>query len=300
MKQRYFFILLLCSAKLAAQTPVEVSYQTYPITVLIDFESPGDSQYVLHDTAATPLQLWQVGHPQKTTFANAIGGQRAVVTDTLNTYPINSHASVTFKVINYLPCIATLIQFNCQLNTTPLQDGGMIEISHNNGSTWYNVCNDPFLMSGAPYTTTDTVAALGQPGFSGNVSNVVSLVYNAVNYSTADTFLVRMAFASDSTAEALDGWMVDDLFAYAECEGVPEYVTALPLDFGPNPTTGKIFLRSSAADKFDVEVRDQLGRLIVRETSTGMLDFSALPSGCYFLHVRSGNQIARKTLAIAH
>lgn len=305
MKHVYFFFLLLLSVKLGAQTPIEVTadyFLPYPMATMVQFETPGDSTYILRDTTAVPQQLWQIGNPQKTVFTAPISGYGSLVTDTVNTYPVGAHAAITVKVINYEPCWGTTIQFAHRMNTTTGQDGGTIAISHDNGISWYTIFNDPYLQPPALYTTADTVAALGEPGFSGNINDVFALWFDPIYqmFTGNDTFLIRLTFASDSTAEALDGWMLDELNVSAICEGVHEYNLPLPLDFGPNPTNGKIFLRSPVAEKFDVEVHDSFGRLVFREAATASPDLSALPDGCYFLQARNGEQVARKKLIVLH
>jgi hypothetical protein len=307
MKHFYFFILLIASAKLSAQTPIEVNWfsMTYPSQLGFDFDATGGDNYIAVDAQQTG-NLWQIGHVQKTTFTST---GRALVTDTLNSYPAGNTSSFTIKIINYQAYMCTIVGFSYSVQSSAGLDGGTIELSHNNGASWVNLVADNTVinnincgMGNLPYTINDTVAALGKPGVSGNVGNGMSYITIMPQMMTLnnDTILMRFTFASDSSAESSDGWMLDDFTVEALGEGVVEHSTALALDLHPNPTNGKIFLHSSAVDQFDVEVHDCFGRLVMREKAATSLDLSALPNGCYFLQAENGDQIARRKLIVQH
>jgi hypothetical protein len=278
-----------------AQTPIEVNWlsQGYPATVYYGFEQPGDSVYeaINHSQIGN---IWQIGHPQKTTFSAAIYGQNSLVTDTINTYPVNNVSSFQMKIINYGAYLCTYVQFLHRYQTTAGQDGGTIEVSHDNGLTWQNLITDSMYIydfncgfSNPPYTINDTVAALGKPGFSGNSNGNQYVSFNFMprnNFSMQnDTIDLRFTFASDGVNENMDGWMIDDMQVGAIGEGIQNNSTNSQLSFFPNPSSGIFEIRGgSPMEEKLFSVYDISGKKVFsQEIKNEKIDLTFLPNGIY-------------------
>ena len=67
------------------------------------FESPNDTfndKFII-DTVNYPNNVWQIGKPQKTVFDSAYSYPNAIVTDTLNPYPVNDTSVFMIKVVSH-------------------------------------------------------------------------------------------------------------------------------------------------------------------------------------------------------
>ena len=61
----------------------------------IDFDSPNSqNNHIIIDTISNPDNIWQIGVPSKTIFDSAYSLTHAIVTDTLNAYPVNDTSSL--------------------------------------------------------------------------------------------------------------------------------------------------------------------------------------------------------------
>lgn len=312
MKKHLLFLFAIFTfVVVSAQTPVEVNWlsQSYPANVYFGFEQPGDQNYIALDTASG--NIWQIGHPQKTNFTSAIWGQNSLVTDTINAYPVNNVSSFTIRIINYNAYLCTYFQFEHKYLTTAGQDGGTIEVSHDQGITWKNLIEDSFYIydyncgnGPTPYAINDTVAALGKPGFSGNSSGVLTHNFSfmpLVNFSFQnDTIDLRFTFASDNTAENLDGWMIDEINVGAVGEGIPENAEVQSFVLFPNPSAG-VFHVNDLKQAESITVYDARGNKVTSPVMNGnQLDLSFLPGGIYEVIVNTGKNITAGTVIINH
>ena len=64
--------------------------------VLNDFESPTDIPIEIDSLNAS--NIWQIGEPSKTLFSSARSNPNALVTDTLNNYPVNDSSSFIVRI----------------------------------------------------------------------------------------------------------------------------------------------------------------------------------------------------------
>ena len=88
--------------------------------------------------------IWQIGTPQKTFFGNSYSVPYSIMTDTLNSYPINTFSTFTFEYndTNFWYTIPDAsIGFWHKYEMDSLKDGGYVEISLDSGMTWTNVAN---------------------------------------------------------------------------------------------------------------------------------------------------------------
>ncbi|MFI5135825.1 MAG: hypothetical protein ACHQD9_08235 [Chitinophagales bacterium] len=72
----------------------EIYAQGVPLDENITFETP-DSLLKIDTTAGN---IWEIGRPHKIFFDSAYSLPNAIVTDTLNPYPINNFSTFTIKI----------------------------------------------------------------------------------------------------------------------------------------------------------------------------------------------------------
>ncbi len=315
-------LLLLCFTLLnlvSYSTTVESNDTT--VVELINFTS--ESVYFRQGTPTT--NIWQIGSPAKTNFTTALSAPNAIVTDTLNSYPVNnlSYFDLVFDFQNYdvpnhyeWPNLG--IGFYYKIQTPEHKDGGFITVSYDSGQSWYNIIQDTsgtFMFSPAflyfpnynLYTQNDTLAN-GEPGFSGeNPEWTYTEFYWVMDQVTksaslGENLIVRFNFYSDSIAENMDGWMIDDLriFYNHDFGSVHELLPDNSVSVYPNPSNGIIHVKlNNFKAPLNYSIFDVLGTCI----QTGRFDLpdskAAIENkGVYFIRVEDGIQTITQKIII--
>jgi len=87
--------------------------------------------------------IWQVGKLYKDFLDSTLSGKHGIVTDTLNSYPVN--IDDYFDIV--LPVMDSawgegILSFYHKYQTDSLFDGGFIEVSYDYGMNWNNLIFD--------------------------------------------------------------------------------------------------------------------------------------------------------------
>jgi hypothetical protein len=286
-----------------------------PVTV-ISFEEPTSYVTIL------PLQnnIWQIGAPHKIFFDAAYSLPNAIVTDTMNDYPLNNFSSFEliagqFNVSGYPWNL--FIDFRHKFDSDTLHDGGYITISWDNGVTWTNIIDDtlspwgfnphnympPFgnknLYSNTAYLVN------GQQGWSGNSGNWIHTSLGWWDMPTKktggfpDTVRLRFNFISDNIPHNREGWMIDQIKLYSidVGSGIREYMKGKPNSwFSPNPiTTTATFTLNRTYLDVHYELMDARG-LLISKSDRGTCDKftfnrSNLTPGIYFMRLFLNDQV---------
>jgi len=222
--------------------------------------------------------IWQIGTPSKTIFNSAYSTPLALVTDTLNNYPVNNGSSFSFTIYTD---DATTISFWHQINCDSLSDGGVVEYSTDGGTAWNNILTSPFTLTNF-YSNSSTISSnSNKPGFTGTSGWVHSTIYGyALNFVK-----FKFTFTSDSMNTNKDGWMIDDFFVNCLGTGIKEIGANSPFHIFPNPTSDYISISSdNTAKLFLVTVKNILGQNILTTDKT-TIDLSHLDRGIYFVQL---------------
>ncbi len=238
-----FLFLTILSNETIAQS-IEISFDTI-------------SQFVIIDTAAN--NTWQRGITEKCFFGNYWSDHKSMVTDTLNAYPSNNLSTFIFKFPFFVgDVLGFYLGIDMRLDADSLRDGGYVEYSIDNGSTWYNLRE----ISSNPNLFTDTLlggiyGATGiryfDPCFSG--------YYCMTEGSGYPEF--KFVFKSDSSDNHRCGWAIRSLYAsIAICEGIEEINTNYHFaSVFPNPVVNTSLLQINNENKkiISVEFFNSLG-----------------------------------------
>lgn len=112
----------------------------------ITFDNNYGLNHLAIDTVSNPNNIWQIGTPQKNLFANAASLPSAIVTDTLNPFPINDTSIFIIKnqalEEGFLQPQLVILSGKYYVNSDSLTDYGKIEFSPDNGLTWIDLLND--------------------------------------------------------------------------------------------------------------------------------------------------------------
>ena len=272
-----FFMLIFCIASFSVQA------QTWGTSNILTFDS-GDVFYptlISIDTTHYHRNIWQVGKPDKTVFTSAYSAPNAIITDTLNPYPVNDTSVFIAKIPGYYmdPTISPIhvFSFEYQLDI----DSGSIarvEISEDSGAHWENIVDT---------LPTHYYWPILIPDLSHSTSGWTALTLNRDWSPASDTILFRFTFISDSTFANKDGWIIDNIFCFYQWEGIPQVQNNNLITIGPNPSGGDVYIHTigQAARGGSVVIDNMLGEEVYKAGTLppgGHIHLS-LPGGIYFL-----------------
>ena len=277
-------LLFLFNITISISQAQSIKYQgdTIGIWHVINFDTTFN--YIQLDTS-TP-NIWQVGVPQKNYFNTAYSASKAIVTDTVNYYPVSNHSYFDLYVGNFnyngFYPYDIFIDFRHKYDTDTLKDGGYITVSWDKGLTWMNVIKDSVYNWGISpgtnwfnesvnlYSISDTLYN-GEYGFSGNSNGWVhtSMTWHLIPVKDnfpPDTMIVRFNFISDAINQPREGWMIDNirLFSVDLGGGVHEILNSNNCaTVAPNPFTSNTEISfNKNYDLIQLEVYDMQGKLI--------------------------------------
>ena len=288
---------------LFAQLPISWCNSLYHIYHGFNFDFntiPDSSIYYIQIDTNQLNNIWQTGTVNKPYFSSGSLGPRALVTDTVHPYPVNNISSFTFSVIN-CPGLniggayrAMTIQFNFSINSDSLQDGGTVEVSHNNGLTWTNAILDTSNILGLYnfYSNNDLIKSLGKPGFSGTYKNAyASIIFKPRYPPNIDTVSFKFTFGSDSIQTNKDGWMVSDIYTKPEYEGINEKYKNDLISIFPNPAQSEIFIKINypISTKSSLQLENIVGQNVQDlNINKESIKFNNLLPGIYFVKYHDG------------
>lgn len=252
-----------------------------------------------------PNNIWQIGKPQKVLFDSAYTKPNAIVTDSVNNYPINNTSSFVVKILpgsgNWSPNWPgpfPFIGFTHKYNTDTILDGGHLEYSVDAGINWLPVQNyqenwgPPTLGSSDPY-------------FSGTFNQwrqTFVYFFNAENAytGTIDSILIKFVFTSDGINTNKEGWMIDNIvYGTFIGEGVEEFNDSNSFNIYPNPNTGKfnlIMKNKQGIINNEINIYNILGEKVYynpkfNEQTSSEIDLSSFQKGIYFIKIHTGAKI---------
>jgi hypothetical protein len=279
---------------LQAQDTIKVDFAGTPNPSFhyFNFEDNSSNNYFYADSTQAN-NLWEIGDPIKTNFTSGISSYRALVTDTVNPYPINNTSSLYMNL--YHSGLGWLeIMFWYKIDSDTITDGGTIEFSFDNGLSWYNITEthpDPQIWWSANFSTgmnlTDTITSLGEPGISGTSDwepGYVNIFNSVAGCCDPWTMKVRFSFASDNTMNnPKDGWILDNFSISAMMEGINNLNTSENISLFPNPSSNYISFEN-ISESTTITLFNAAGEktmeTLVKENAT--IDVSRLTPGIYF------------------
>jgi len=256
---------------------------------LITFDS-GDNLYpvAIDIDANYHHNIWQIGTPDKTEFTSAYSFPNAIVTDTLNPYPVNDTSVFYLKIPSHLAYI-TYLSFYYELD---IDSGAIarIDISEDNGGHWVNYMDSlPSCFTynnGSPVNLSVSTVGWQYVGLYGNL-------YCAD--IPADTFLFRFTFISDDIPSTKDGWMIDNINIQLWCDSyTPNIKNKTPgptFSVFPNPAYDNLTITYTDIIT-QLTITNLLGQTVYCQSPNAnsqlaQIDVSSLPAGVYFVRVNN-------------
>lgn len=302
-----FFALVLISIQ---------SYSQFIDSLFLDtitFEEP--YEFLSIDTSEQ--NIWQIGEPNKMFFDSAYSSNLAIVTDTINYYPINNNSFFDIKISEAnFPSYGWLVflEFTHKYDTDSLMDGGYISVSYDYGISWTNIINDeswnysiipfPGEYSGMNLYSENDVLFNGESGFSGNSGDWITTEFGwhiepesppEFTNMLEDTTIIRFNFISDSINTNKEGWLIDHirLISYGLMGSVDD-LKKMNFEIFPNPVYDKFQLTFSENIQLQsFRIYSVNGELLLKQkassTEIQFIDVSHLQSGMYLLEVISSD-----------
>ena len=261
----------------------------------IDFDDTTGYSHLTIDSAGHPGNTWQIGMPQKPIFNVGYLSFKAIVTDTLNPYPVNDTSY--FTVNNpagqgWDSHDAVDLYGYYWVDSDSLTDYGTMEISLDNGGSWINLLHDPVYASHINWGSPVPVLT-GQSGVWQFFYVTVSGLKVTFDLHTNDPVLWRFDFVSDGIDNGRDGLMYDDLHFDDNVENIPEYERHDLITIYPNPVSNELHIqKANASGTAKIQVYNSAGKMVM-ENSTfngNKIDVHRLQNGIYLLRYSSGNQ----------
>ncbi|MEO6167484.1 MAG: T9SS type A sorting domain-containing protein [Chitinophagales bacterium] len=291
---------------------IQVNAQNPLVVAECDFDGVINNCVFSFDTAQQ--NIWQIGTPQKPFFGNAFSAPRAIQTDTINSYPANSHSVFILKFTNNIGYLVdwnrTELSFWHKYQTSALNDYGSISFSIDNGISWIAMI-DTYGIQGTngyvyaffywdPPLLQTPVSSLQANLVSGISTDWVFSTYSWYWYFsveterdnfTPDTILVRFNFDSDATYDGYDGWIIDNIKVKKEFyTGItnPENISD-ELNLYPNPAADNLNFALTGNETSQVQQLINLRGEIVKEyhfnSKQGHIILHDIPKGNYLFKV---------------
>lgn len=271
---------------------IAITAQTFCSFGMINFDFENNyCENLQIDTTTYPFNSWQIGKPQKSNFNSALSPQNAIVTDTVNTYPVNDTSVFYFVATaewGYVAGAAASIGGNYWVDSDSLNDYGTIEVSPDNGNTWIDIVNPGIYSSSINWATPIPVLTGKSNGWVLFVAGLSSLG-PLFNVQFGDTIRYRFTFISDSIPDSLDGLMFDDFGFDDWAEGIEEFNNGnIFSSTNPNPASEQLSINfnNPMNENFDLKVYDILGNEILNENELGKnsfdLDVNSWNAGLYY------------------
>ncbi len=270
----------------------------------LNFENDYFTNRVVIDTITSSNNIWRIGHPSKTIFNTAFSSPNVIVTDTLNSYPVNDTSSFTIIHIAgsgwHLHYPKVDIGGWYYVNSDSLTDFGYIEFSSDKGNTWLHA--DSSDNNGC----CSWGASQELPIFYGNSNGWKHFYYclctsGVVNMG--DTILYRFTFISDSIQSNKDGLMFDNLNFEDWSEGIKEIQNNNLISIYPNPVSAKLKVQyTKRSSNQSVQIHDYIGQVIYKNQDFigETIDTRQLTNGVYFLKYSDTKNYAIKKFIVIH
>lgn len=258
-----------------------------PYAIFVDFEYFYDSSSLSVDIDTTNADnIWQIGQPQKTVLNQAESLPNVLITDTINTYPVNNTSSF---VVSYQNWNCGEIHGSYFCDTDSLNDYGMIELSTDFGQTWVNLTdsihNNPNLTN------------LNLTGNSNGWKQFYISFHNYINQNQEDSLLVKFTFISDSIDTQHDGLMFDNL-VFCIAANTQNLYQLNNLKVFPNPTSDILnFEFEELIDNGEIRIYSSIGQLMDNQKMSNtdvQFDVSNWQTGMYYYGIFVENEIVKQ------
>jgi len=246
--------------------------------------------------------IWQIGQPQKTIFDSAATFPNAILTDTMKGYLPDNISRFSFKIQpDFFQFGILALQWKQKLDLDEGHDGGIIEFSLDNGITWQNVFNNPYVYNfyGFDPANQDTLVT-GEFAFSGTDGSWkdIWLCFDVSFLYLYDSIPFRYTLKSDTVDSGREGWMIDNMLAHMTIiHTVNEKPQNDYFNVYPTVTRGPVNIKIIKLDDFHIiesmELMSLNGNVAERYgpcPTKFNINISEHPEGLYYLLIKTNKE----------
>lgn len=283
------------------------------ICTAVSLKSQSKYQYfdgndtIVHETITieysdVPEDVWYVGPPEKLKFNAPYSEPNALYTSKKGGYAPNNISSFTMRYdVNSYGYGILALQWAQKLDyeasaESGFKDGGIIEYSTDEGSTWSNVFQNPYVYNFYGYNQANAVRlSNGEYGFSGTDTTWrdIWLCFDQSFLFEFESVLFRFTHTSDASASYHEGWMLDNFQMHLTMvHTITETEQSEYLNFTPNPSSGVVNIKAQKRNDFHIiqsmVLHDKDGRVVQKfgkSPTKFQIDISHHPAGTYYLKV---------------
>lgn len=262
---------------------------------------PGQSLFIELDTSST--NVWQIGPPHKNIFNAASTVPNALVTDTINYYPINNSSSFYFDAdIDAFGWGILAFQWTQKLDLDEGMDGGLIEYTIDGGNSWQSVFNSPYVYSFYGFDQAN-VSSIPNHGFAftgrDSIWKDIWLCFDVSWLNQNDSMQFKYTLKSDSLENNREGWLIDNFLIHTTIihTATSEKEQENYLEIYPNPTSGRLEINAQKINGYhlieELNLYNVSGRLIKsygKCPTKFSIDLSDQSPGVYYLKIKTNLQ----------
>lgn len=291
MKLKYILLLFpftLLNSNTYSQNPI--FWNAFNPPLIFDLEDRDTSNNFYIDSMQLN-NIWQLASPNKSEFSSAYSGNLALITDSTNFYPINNESSFIFQLFSN---DHTELTFNHQFDFDEGIDGGIIELSFDNGVSWINIIDTVQFDFQIDSLYNTAISSLNnQIGFSGS-SNGWKNAKFYLRYPQQGT-LFKFTLKSDEINNDKEGWVIDDIQFWIIGTPIKEF-NGQEIKIYPNPFDDYLVIETGLNSKFNLSICNLNGEIIHKTenilSNNYKLATSNFDAGIYILIIENSKGIA--------
>ena len=268
----------------------------------------------VHDYISIPdpeNNIWKIGIPSAGIVDSTFTGKEAIFAEIQEDGPND-----TTKCF-YISIPASdwgwgegILSFYHNYSTDSLINGGLIEVSYDNGSTWKNILDDIGHISEnfiGIYSENDTIKG-GIPTFSGHSDGWVytelywwwiALTKKRISELYGDP-IIKFSFVCNTNPTNVNTWIIDGLvfrgYGIAGAVNTPSYSR---VTIHPNPASNQIWVQlSGIIEVIDYEIYNLLGKKVYETQSNriAQINISLLDPGVFLLVAKHEGKILASSM----
>lgn len=289
MKRNILLLLILfVTSNLYSQNPIYWFAFSPPLIFDLEDRDINNNFYI---DSLQSNNIWQLSIPNKPEFNSAYSGNLALITDSINFYPINNKSSFIFQLYSD---DHTELSFNHKFDFDEGMDGGIIELSFDNGDNWINIPDAiEYNYEIDSLYKTQISSYNNKVGFSGS-SNGWKNARFYFRYGQSGT-LFKFTLSSDELNNDREGWLIDDIQFWIIGTPVNE-IGKKNVKVFPNPFNESIKIEFESNSRYNLSITDLKGNIVQEidnvHSDNFLLNTANLIEGIYILSIESDKGIA--------
>jgi hypothetical protein len=273
------------------------------VNVVNTFDNATDDILVLDEGAST--QYWQRGVPTGTLLNDSANPTNQVYgTNLSGDHGNNIKSYLVTGCYDLTTMTDPELKFDMAFELEENWDIVYVEYSTDQGVNWsvLGTAADPNWYNSDRLPGADCTNCPGAQ-WTGTAGALAEYRHSLTAFLTEASIMFRIVFHSDP-AEVREGAIVNDLVVRENALSVEEFEADNNFVIFPNPSTGVFNIKTTTVNKFNINVYDVTGKVILQQNNvrpdnnTYALDISEYASGVYFLNISTETSKVTKKIIL--